>query len=74
MIIGITCADPEGGTGGPYTPLKKKQNIGFHCNTGSDPLKITRLPSQNSMLGHHRHASETPLKWRFAGGLMMVRF
>ena len=24
------------------------------------------------MLGHHRHASETP--WRFAGGPMMARF
>ena len=25
------------------------------------------------MLGHLQHASETPLKWRFAGGLMMAR-
>ena len=24
------------------------------------------------MLGHHRHASETPLKWRFAGGPMIT--
>ena len=30
------------------------------CNTGSDPLKITKLPIHHSMLGHHRHASETP--------------
>ena len=25
------------------------------------------------MLGHHRHASETPFKWRFAGGSLMAR-
>ena len=25
------------------------------------------------MLAKHRHASETPFKWRFAGGLMMDR-
>ena len=25
------------------------------------------------MLGHRQHASETPFKWRFAGGLMMTR-
>ena len=24
------------------------------------------------MLGHHRHASETPFKWRFAGEPMMA--
>ena len=26
------------------------------------------------MLGHHRHASETLFKWRFAGGSMVARF
>ena len=25
------------------------------------------------MLGHHRHASETSIKWRFAGGPMLAR-
>ena len=25
------------------------------------------------MLGHHRHSSETPFKWHFAGGSMMAR-
>ena len=54
-------------------PLKKSQNIGFLINTGPDPLKITKPSSQHSMLGHHRHASETPFKWRFAGGPMMAR-
>ena len=26
------------------------------------------------MLGQHRPASETPFKWRFAGGLMMPAY
>ena len=26
------------------------------------------------MVGHYRHASETPLQWRFAGGSMMATF
>ena len=38
---------------------------GFLGNTGPDRLKITKLPSQNSMLGHHRHASETSFKFRW---------
>ena len=45
--------------------LKNHKNIGFLRNTGLDLLKITKLPSQHSMLGHHRHASETPFKWRW---------
>ena len=59
-----TCAEPERGGQG--------ENIGFLRNTGPDPLKITKLPSQHSMLGHHRSASETPLKWRFAGRPLMA--
>ena len=47
---------------------------GFLSNTGPNPLKITKLPRQHLMLGHHRHASETPFKWRFAGGSVMARF
>ena len=60
-------------TGGP-DPLKNKQNIGFSSNSDPNSLKITRLASQHSMVGHYRHASETPLKWRFAGGPMMAHF
>ena len=48
----------EGGQG-VRTPPEKYQNKGFLSNTGPDPLKITKLPSQHSMLGHYRHASET---------------
>ena len=56
---GDTCADPEGGQGaGP--PGKLQKNIGLLNNTGPDPLKITKLPIQHSMLGLHRPASETP--------------
>ena len=51
----------------------KLQNIGSLSNTGPDLLKYTQLPSQHSMLGHHRPASETPFKWRFAGLPLMAR-
>ena len=67
-------ADPEGGgAGGPDPPLETYKNIGFLSNTGPDSLKITKLPSQHSMLGHHRPASKTPFKWRFAGRPLMAR-
>ena len=36
----------------PPPPLKNHKNIGFLSNTGPDPLKITKLPSQHSMLGN----------------------
>ena len=51
-------------TGGPDPP-EKSQNIGFPSNIDPDPLKITKLPSQHSMVGHYRHANETPFQWRF---------
>ena len=62
-----------GGAGDPDPPGKLQKNIGFLSNTGPDPLKITKLQSQHSMLGHQRPASETPFKWRFAGGPLMAR-
>ena len=58
---------------GVLTPMKNhKKNIGFLCNIVPDPLKITKLPSQHSMLGRHWHTSETPFLWCFAGGPMMA--
>ena len=41
----------RGGGQGVRTPppLKNHKNIGFSSNTGPDPLKITKLPSQHSM-------------------------
>ena len=61
-----------GGGAGVRTPLENHKNIGFFSNTDPDPLKITKQPSQHSMLGHHRYASKRPLKWRFAGGPIMA--
>ena len=76
LLIGgcSACADPDGGTGGPDPPpFENHKNIGFFSNTGPDPLKIVKLPSQLSIFGHNRHASETPFKWLFAGGPKMAR-
>ena len=53
-----TCAGPDGGTGGLDPPLENYKNIGFLSNTGPDPLKITKLPSQHSILGNHRPVTE----------------
>ena len=51
------------GSGPPPPPhLKNHKNIEFLSNTGPDPLKFSKLPSQHSTLGHHQHASETPFK------------
>ena len=64
-----------GGAGGldfPTPPLENHKNIGFLNNTAPGPLKITKLPNQNSMLGNHWPGSKMPFKWRFAGGSMMV--
>ena len=67
-------------------PLKNHNFIGFPSNTGPDPLKISKLPSQHSTVGHYgptsesQHStvghygptSETPFQWRFAGRSIMV--
>ena len=46
----------------PPPPLKNHKNKGFLSSTGPDPLKNHKaLLSQHSMLGHHRHTSETPM-------------
>ena len=64
----------RGGTGG-LDPLKNHKFIGFPCNTGPDPLKITKLPtSQHSTVGHYRPASKTPFQWRFAGRPIIALF
>ena len=48
------------GTGVPDLPSKITKIRVFLSNTGPNPLKIVKLPSQLSILGHNRHASETP--------------
>ena len=56
-----SCDDPGGGRGPDPLTLENHKVIGFPSNTGPDPHeKIEKLPSQHSMLGHHRPASETP--------------
>ena len=69
----------RGGGGGQgvqtlHPPPEKSQNIGFFKQYWSRSHDNYKLPSQHSMLGRHRHASETPLKWRFAGRPMMAHF
>ena len=55
LTIALTCADPEEGQGVRTPPPPENyKNIGFLSNTGPDSLKITKLPIQHSMLGHHR--------------------
>ena len=64
----------EGGQGVPTpTPSEKsrKYRVCLQSFGDLDPLKITKLPIQHLMLGHHRPASEMPFKRRFAGGPMM---
>ena len=60
ILEGSMCGSRGGGQGsGP--PLKNHKHIGFLSNAGPDLLKITKLPSQHSMLGHHQHSSDGPL-------------
>ena len=60
-----------GGGQGVRTPMKNNKNIGFLSKSGRDPLEITKLSNQHSMLGHYQHTRETP-KWRIAGRRMMA--
>ena len=66
------CGSRGGGGRGFGPPLKNHKNIGVLSNSGPDPLKVTKLPSQHSMLDHHQHTGETPFKWRFAGRPIMA--
>ena len=64
----ISWADPEGrGARGPH-PLEKSQNIGFHSNSGPDPLKNHKAtkPAFNvgPSSGHQRNAIEVAFRWR----------
>ena len=71
-----TCMDPEGGQGvqTPPTPLKNHKNIGYLGTTGPDSMENYKATKPAFHVGHHGHASQTPFKWRFAGGPMMARF
>ena len=61
----------------PPPPLKNYKNIPFLSNTGTDSLKIKKLPSQHSSLGHIDPAVKRHLKafrWRAGDGLLIVVF
>ena len=66
----MPCRDPEGLQGVKTSTPGKLQKYRVSKDIG--PLKITKLTSQHSMLGHHRLASRTPFKWPFAGGPLMA--
>ena len=72
--VGLEHVRIQRGRQGVRTPLKNHKNVGFLAKLVQILEKITKLPSQHSMLGYHRPASETPFKWRFAGGPMMALF
>ena len=42
--------------------MANHKNIGFLSKTGPEPLKITKLLRQHSILGRNLHGSETPFK------------
>ena len=63
----------RGGGRGSGPPLEIHKKYRVFSNAGPDPLKIVKLPSQLSILGHNRRASETLFKWRFAGGPKRAR-
>ena len=46
----VSMCGSRGGGRGSRPPLENHKNIGFLSNTGPDHLKITKLPSQHSML------------------------
>ena len=72
------CMGVSRGGQGVRTPLKNHKNKGFHNMLVRIYWKITRLPSQHSMLGHHRLDSEMPFhmtfRWRGDGGPLLVVF
>ena len=61
-----------GGEGVRTPPLKNHKKYRISSNTGPDSLKNHKAIKPDAMLGQHRHASETPFKWRFASGPMVA--
>ena len=46
-----------------HAQIQNQKNIRVPSNVGYNPRKSRKLPSKHSLLGHHRHASETQFKW-----------
>ena len=63
----------RGDRGSGHPRLKNHKNIEFLSNR-PDPLKFSKLPSQHSTLGHHRHASKTPFKGVSLAGRLWPAF
>ena len=56
----------SGDSGSGHPQLENHKEIGFLSKTGPNPLenhKATKPPSQYSMYGHYRPASEPPFLW-----------
>ena len=56
----------------PPSPVKYHKNLKFLSNTGPDPLKFLKLPSQHSTLGHRRRLKA--FHWRADDGPLLVIF
>ena len=55
----VPCGTGVRGSGPPF-PVNH-QNIEYLNNTGPDPLKFPKLPSQHSTMDHHRHPAKRHL-------------
>ena len=60
------------GSRGSGPPWKITKLLGCLAKLDQIPWTITKLPSQHSLLGHHRPVSETPFKWCFASRPLMA--
>ena len=62
---------------GPPPPLENHKNIGFLSNTGPNPLKIIKLPSQIqrwTIIGPRAKHHLMAFRWRAVGGPHIVVF
>ena len=55
---------------GPHS--KNHKNVGFLTETDLDPLENHKATKLAFNVGPYRPTSETPFKWRFAGGPIMA--
>ena len=74
FLTGMCGSRGGGGRCSRPPPLKDHKKYVFLAILVRMHWKIAKLIGQNSMLGHHRDATETAFKWLFAGGPMMARF
>ena len=57
--------------GGPNS-LENRNAKGFLINTGQDPLEITKLTSQHSMLGHYWPTRETTFNYTNLNAILLT--